>query len=107
MRFSNSHFFFSFTYTYWITARQPKSSKSQAQEPAGAKQVCFLVLVARVNISFEQAPRPTGSLDKLDVYIEKLYESVEEQIKAATLILDLAQLPANLEELVNDGINYS
>eukprot|EP00026_Physarum_polycephalum_P002706 Phypoly_transcript_02714.p1 GENE.Phypoly_transcript_02714~~Phypoly_transcript_02714.p1 ORF type:complete len:620 (+),score=86.23 Phypoly_transcript_02714:716-2575(+) len=36
------------------------------------------------------------------MYIEKLYESVEEQIKAATLILDLAQQPANLEELVND-----
>lgn len=47
-----------------------------------------------------------ASLDKLDLYIEKLYEAVEEQIKAATLILDLAQIPGNLEELVNDGIYF-
>lgn len=78
-------------------ARQSKSSKSDAPSPSAPS-------TARQREPREQAtaPRPVASLDKLDMYIEKLYEAIEEQIKAASLILDLAQSPGNLEELVND-----
>lgn len=42
-------------------------------------------------------------MNKIDDYIELLYESILEKIRGSTLILHLARDPDNLEELLHNG----
>lgn len=44
-----------------------------------------------------------ASINCIDEYVELLYEDVQEKIRGATLILQLARNPDNLEELVQNG----
>jgi len=44
-----------------------------------------------------------ANINKIDEYIELLYESIPEKIRGSTLILHLARNPDNLEELLHNG----
>ncbi len=44
-----------------------------------------------------------ANINKIDDYIELLYESMLEKIRGSTLILHLARDPDNLEELLHNG----
>uniref|UniRef100_A0A671NMN8 Kinesin-associated protein 3b n=1 Tax=Sinocyclocheilus anshuiensis TaxID=1608454 RepID=A0A671NMN8_9TELE len=45
-----------------------------------------------------------ANINKIDDYIELLYESIPEKIRGSTLILHLAHIPDNLEELLHNEI---
>jgi len=42
-------------------------------------------------------------MDKLENYVEKMYEGIEEKQRAVTAVLSLARNQDNLEELLADG----
>uniref|UniRef100_A0A8C2Z3C8 Kinesin-associated protein 3a n=1 Tax=Cyclopterus lumpus TaxID=8103 RepID=A0A8C2Z3C8_CYCLU len=42
-------------------------------------------------------------IDAIDEYVELLYEDIQEKIRGATLIFQLARNPDNLEELIQNG----
>lgn len=44
-----------------------------------------------------------ASINNIDEYVELLYEDVQEKIRGATLIYQLARNPDNLEELIQNG----
>lgn len=44
-----------------------------------------------------------ANINSIDDYVELLYEDVPEKIRGATLILQLARNPDNLEELLQNG----
>lgn len=46
-----------------------------------------------------------ASINRIDEYVELLYEDVQEKIRGATLIFQLARNPDNLEELIQNGTN--
>lgn len=51
----------------------------------------------------EPRPSPDCSMDKIDDYIEKLYEDVNEKITGAKCILSLARQAENLPGLLQNG----
>lgn len=44
-----------------------------------------------------------ANINSIDDYVELLYEDFPEKIRGATLILQLARNPDNLEELLQNG----
>lgn len=44
-----------------------------------------------------------ASINNIDEYVELLYEDIQEKIRGATLIFQLARNPDNLEELIQNG----
>lgn len=44
-----------------------------------------------------------ASINSIDEYVELLYEDIQEKIRGATLIFQLARNPDNLEELLQNG----
>lgn len=44
-----------------------------------------------------------ASINSIDEYVELLYEDIQEKIRGATLIFQLARNPDNLEELIQNG----
>lgn len=44
-----------------------------------------------------------ANINKIDEYMELLYEGFPEKIRGSTLILQLARNPDNLEELLHNG----
>jgi hypothetical protein len=44
-----------------------------------------------------------ASMDKLETYIELFYEDIPDKIKATQYIQQLVKIPANAEELINNG----
>ncbi len=44
-----------------------------------------------------------ASINSIDEYVELLYEDIQEKIRGATLIFQLARNPDNLEELMQNG----
>jgi hypothetical protein len=45
-----------------------------------------------------------ASMKEIDTYIEGLYEEVKEKVASTRLILQLAKIPENMQELVSNGI---
>uniref|UniRef100_A0A3Q4BNN2 Uncharacterized protein n=1 Tax=Mola mola TaxID=94237 RepID=A0A3Q4BNN2_MOLML len=65
------------------------------------------VFIVRLKYSSKCKPNPKNldekaSINCIDEYVELLYEDVQEKIRGATLILQLARNPDNLEELVQN-----
>lgn len=44
-----------------------------------------------------------ASISKIDTYIEMLYEEISDKIKGSSMILQLARIPDNLQELSESG----
>lgn len=44
-----------------------------------------------------------ANINSVDEYVELLYEDIQEKIRGATLIFQLARNPDNLEELIQNG----
>lgn len=44
-----------------------------------------------------------ANINSIDEYVELLYEDIQEKIRGATLIFQLARNPNNLEELIQNG----
>lgn len=44
-----------------------------------------------------------ANINKIEDYVELLYEGIQEKIRGSTLILHLARNPDNLEELLQNG----
>jgi hypothetical protein len=43
-------------------------------------------------------------MNEIDVYIEGLYEEIEEKIASTRSILQLSKIPTNMESLVANGL---
>lgn len=59
--------------------------------------LCFISCFISLQLDEE------ASISSIDEYVELLYEDIQEKIRGATLIFQLARNPDNLEELVQNG----